>query len=141
MHVLNNPVTSPTRSNPLPTAASSSSSAPSSSGASSSSAGSTGQLTNENTFLQLLVAQIQNQDPLNPADSIQFIGQLVQFSQLEQLLSINQGVTALANDVSGTGGTSGTSGASGTGGTSGTDGTSGTSSTAPSPTANVRQIN
>jgi flagellar basal-body rod modification protein FlgD len=47
----------------------------------------------------LLVAQIQNQDPLNPTDSIQFVGQLVQFSQLEQLLSINQGVTTLASDV------------------------------------------
>src|SRR5882724_11599889 len=50
------------------------------------------QLTNESTFLQLLVAQIKNQDPLNPTDSIQFIGQLVQFSQLEQLLGINKGV-------------------------------------------------
>jgi flagellar basal-body rod modification protein FlgD len=46
-----------------------------------------------------LVAQIQNQDPLNPTDSIQFVGQLVQFSQLEQLLSINQGVTTLASDL------------------------------------------
>jgi flagellar basal-body rod modification protein FlgD len=54
------------------------------------------QLTSQSTFLQLLVAQIKNQDPLNPTDSIQFVGQLVQFSQLEQLLSINQGVTALA---------------------------------------------
>ena len=78
------------------------------------------QLTSESTFLNLLVAQIQNQDPLNPTDSIQFVGQLVQFSQLEQLLSINQGVTTLAGgcfqqlgnfrhrNTSGTGGTSGT---------------------------------
>ncbi len=61
--------------------------------------GNLGQLTNEDTFLQLLVAQIQNQDPLNPTDSIQFIGQLVSFSQLEQLLSINQNTQALAQDV------------------------------------------
>jgi flagellar basal-body rod modification protein FlgD len=53
------------------------------------------QLTNESTFLQLLVAQIKNQDPLNPTDSIQFIGQLVQFSQLEQLLGINKGIQSL----------------------------------------------
>lgn len=66
----------------------------------------TGSLTNENTFLQLLVAQIQNQDPLNPSDSIQFIGQLVQFSQLEQLLSINQGIQTL--DKGGATSTSGT---------------------------------
>jgi flagellar basal-body rod modification protein FlgD len=53
------------------------------------------QLTNQSTFLQLLVAQIKNQDPLNPTDSIQFIGQLVQFSQLEQLLGINKGIQTL----------------------------------------------
>ena len=39
-------------------------------------------------FLRLLVAQIRNQDPLNPADGIQFLSQLAQFSQLEQLISI-----------------------------------------------------
>jgi flagellar basal-body rod modification protein FlgD len=52
-------------------------------------------LTKESTFLQLLVAQIQNQDPLNPTDSIQFVGQLVQYSSLEQLMGINQGVQQL----------------------------------------------
>ena len=40
-------------------------------------------------FLRLLVAQIRNQDPLNPADGTQFLTQLAQFSQLEQLISIN----------------------------------------------------
>jgi flagellar basal-body rod modification protein FlgD len=54
-----------------------------------------GSLTSESTFLQLLVAQIQNQDPLNPTDSIQFVGQLVQYSELEQLMGINQGVQTL----------------------------------------------
>jgi flagellar basal-body rod modification protein FlgD len=52
-------------------------------------------LTSENTFLQLLIAQIKNQDPLNPTDSIQFVGQLVQYSELEQLMGINQGVQTL----------------------------------------------
>ena len=64
----------------------------------SSSNNSLGQLTNETTFLQLLVAQIKNQDPLNPTDSVQFVGQLVSFSQLEQLLNINQNIQTLAND-------------------------------------------
>jgi hypothetical protein len=41
------------------------------------------------------MAQVQNQDPMNPTDSTQFVGQLVQFSSLEQLLSINQGVQTL----------------------------------------------
>ena len=52
-------------------------------------------LTSEQTFLQLLIAQIKNQDPLNPTDSIQFVGQLVQCSELEQLMGINQGVQNL----------------------------------------------
>jgi len=55
----------------------------------------TDKLANESTFLQLLVAQIQNQDPMNPTDSTQFMGQLVQFSQLEQLLGINKGIQTL----------------------------------------------
>ena len=39
-------------------------------------------------FLQLLVAQLQNQDPLNPTDSTQFVSQLAQFSELEQVIGI-----------------------------------------------------
>src|SRR5271163_4816060 len=69
------------------------------SGSSTSSASSVGSLTSEQTFLQLLVAQIQNQDPLNPTDSIQFVGQLVQYSELEQLMGINQGVQTLTGAV------------------------------------------
>ena len=66
-----------------------------SSGSGSSSTSSVGSLTSEQTFLQLLVAQIKNQDPLNPTDSIQFVGQLVQYSELEQLMGINQGIQTL----------------------------------------------
>jgi flagellar basal-body rod modification protein FlgD len=40
-------------------------------------------------FLQLLVTQLQNQDPLNPADATQFTAQLATFSSLEQLQNIN----------------------------------------------------
>jgi flagellar basal-body rod modification protein FlgD len=36
------------------------------------------------------VAQIKNQDPTNPTDSVQFLSQLAQFSQLEQLIGIRQ---------------------------------------------------
>jgi flagellar basal-body rod modification protein FlgD len=54
---------------------------------------STDGLANENTFLQLLVAQIKNQDPTNPTDSVQFLTQLAQFSQLEQLIGIRQELT------------------------------------------------
>jgi flagellar basal-body rod modification protein FlgD len=66
-------------------------------------------LTSEQTFLQLLIAQIQNQDPLNPTDSIQFVGQLVQYSELEQLMGINQGVQNLGNGAGSTSSTNGTS--------------------------------
>jgi len=55
-------------------------------------------------FLQLLVAQIKNQDPLNPADSMQFVSQLAQFSELEQVIAIRNGVEAqleIAKDRSG----------------------------------------
>ncbi len=40
-------------------------------------------------FLTLLVAQLENQNPLDPADTSQFTDQLAQFSQLEQLINLN----------------------------------------------------
>jgi flagellar basal-body rod modification protein FlgD len=45
-------------------------------------------LAQKETFLKLLVAQIKNQNPLNPADGIEFLSQLAQFSQLEQMLGM-----------------------------------------------------
>jgi flagellar basal-body rod modification protein FlgD len=50
-------------------------------------------------FLQLLVAQLQNQDPLNPTDSSQFVTQLAQFQQLEQSVNTGQDVTAIRTDL------------------------------------------
>jgi|WetSurMetagenome_2_1015567.scaffolds.fasta_scaffold607599_1 flagellar basal-body rod modification protein FlgD len=52
-----------------------------------------------NQFLELLVTQLQNQDPMNPMDNQQFVAQLATFSSLEQLISINQGVSSLAGLV------------------------------------------
>lgn len=48
-------------------------------------------------FLQLLVAQLKNQDPMNPISNEQFLTQLAQFSSLEQLVSINSAVSKLAD--------------------------------------------
>lgn len=48
-------------------------------------------------FLQLLVAQLQNQDPLNPSDPTEFTAQLAQFSSLEQLFEVNENLTGLAS--------------------------------------------
>ena len=47
---------------------------------------------NESTFLQLLVAEIKNQDPTQPMDSTTFLSQLAQFSQLEQMVGIRQDI-------------------------------------------------
>lgn len=47
-------------------------------------------------FLKLLVAQLQNQDPLNPQDATEFTSQMAQFSSLEQLIGINEGVGGLS---------------------------------------------
>lgn len=64
-----------------------------------SSANSTASLANQSTFLQLFVAQLKNQDPLNPAQGTEFISQLAQFSQLEQTLAISGNVTKLTNQI------------------------------------------
>jgi flagellar basal-body rod modification protein FlgD len=53
-------------------------------------------LASESTFLTLLVSQLQNQDPLNPVDSTQFVSQLTSYSQLEQLINIDQNTTPVA---------------------------------------------
>ena len=41
-------------------------------------------------FLKMMIAQLQNQDPLNPMEGSEFSSQLAQFSQLEQLLTLNE---------------------------------------------------
>ncbi|OQW62829.1 MAG: hypothetical protein A4S17_07795 [Proteobacteria bacterium HN_bin10] len=51
---------------------------------------------NYDTFLVLLTAQLQNQDPLAPMDSTQFTQQLVQFSQVEQQIRTNEELEGLA---------------------------------------------
>lgn len=48
-------------------------------------------------FLNLLVTQLQYQDPLNPMDSTDFTAQLAQFSSLEQLTNMNDQLTALTD--------------------------------------------
>lgn len=51
-------------------------------------------------FLKLLVAQLKNQDPLDPQDGEQFAVNLAQFTQVEQLIDINNKLGAQA-DTSG----------------------------------------
>ncbi|HZL57044.1 MAG TPA: flagellar hook capping FlgD N-terminal domain-containing protein [Bryobacteraceae bacterium] len=63
---------------------------------------STDPLANESTFLTLLVSQLQNQDPLSPTDSNQFVSQLTSYSQLEQLIGIHSNTTTLAGNTAAT---------------------------------------
>ena len=44
----------------------------------------------DNMFMQLLMAQLQSQSPLDPVDPNQFVGQLVQFNTLDQIIQIRQ---------------------------------------------------
>ena len=46
-------------------------------------------------FLQLLVAQMKNQDPINPMDGSQMASQLAQFNSVEQLINVNDGLAEL----------------------------------------------
>ncbi|MCM0081063.1 flagellar hook assembly protein FlgD [Geomonas sp. Red32] len=52
---------------------------------------------NKDDFLKLFVTQLQNQDPLNPQDSSQFIGQLAQLTQVEQAYNTNTNLQSLLN--------------------------------------------
>ena len=52
-----------------------------------------------NAFLQLLVTQLQNQDPLAPQDNGEYIAQLAQFSSLEQMTNVSKGLEDLGKVV------------------------------------------
>jgi len=51
----------------------------------------------QDDFLKLLIAQLQNQDPLQPMDNQQFATQLATFNSLGQLIDINQKLGTLQN--------------------------------------------
>ena len=48
-------------------------------------------------FLKMLVAQMENQDPLNPADSSQMSSQLAQFNMVEQQIDTNKYLQQMAS--------------------------------------------
>lgn len=50
-------------------------------------------------FMKLLVAQIQNQDPLNPVDNTEFISQVAQLTQVEQAVLTNQYIADLSGKL------------------------------------------
>lgn len=55
---------------------------------------------NKDDFLKLFVTQLQNQDPLNPQDGTQFIGQLAQLTQVEQAYNTNTNLQNMLNQGS-----------------------------------------
>ena len=51
----------------------------------------------KNEFLELLVAQLNNQDPMSPQENGEFIAQLAQFSTVEGIEKMNSTIDAMAN--------------------------------------------
>lgn len=49
----------------------------------------------KNAFMQLLVHQLQNQDPLEPVANEDFIAQLASFSSLEEIQSLNENIVSM----------------------------------------------
>jgi len=72
-------------------------------------------------FISLLVAQLQNQDPLDPTDGTQFLSQLTEINSLEQLLEIRSDLDQISSQTrpaSGSGAGTGSGSSSGSSGTS-----------------------
>ena len=90
---MTSPVNSPTSNNPVPGTSNSSSAA---SGGNASSG--VGGLT-MNDFLTLMTAQLQNQDPLDPSDSNQFLSQLSELSTVEGITQLNTSMTTLSDSM------------------------------------------
>jgi flagellar basal-body rod modification protein FlgD len=53
----------------------------------------------KNMFLQLLVAQLKNQNPLSPTDPMSFVQQLAQYQQLEQTVNTGQDISEIRKDM------------------------------------------
>ncbi|CAI8876979.1 flagellar basal-body rod modification protein FlgD [Pseudomonas sp. IT-196MI5] len=68
-------------------------------GLASATGGATGnQALGKDAFLQLLVTQLKNQNPLEPQDNGAFVAQLAQFSSLEGITTLNNTVSGLASN-------------------------------------------
>jgi flagellar basal-body rod modification protein FlgD len=52
-----------------------------------------------NDFLTLMTAQLKEQDPLNPTDSNQFLGELSELSTVEGISQLNTNVSSLSNSL------------------------------------------
>ena len=114
-------ITAPLQAHNVSSNASTNSSSSTSSTSGSSTSGSS-QLSStnlESTFLNLLATELQNQDPTQPVDPTEMVGQLVSLNQLDQLISINQTLSGLGSSTSGTSGSTASAAAAGIGASSG----------------------
>ncbi len=59
-------------------------------------------------FLKLMVAQLKNQNPLNPVDGVDFLMQLSQISGVEQMVEVKQQLTAIRSILEGQSGAAAT---------------------------------
>ena len=55
----------------------------------------TNSLTDPQTFLKLLVAELKYQNPLNPTDPTQYLGETAQFSMVQTLNTVGSDITAM----------------------------------------------
>ena len=53
----------------------------------------------KDAFLQLLVTQMRYQDPLDPQDNSDYLAQLAQFSALEQMTNVSEGLESISDVV------------------------------------------
>ena len=53
----------------------------------------------QNDFLKLLVAQLKYQDPMQPADSSQFMGEMAQFSTVQGVTSMGSTLAAMSHST------------------------------------------
>ena len=59
----------------------------------------TGMQNDSNTFLTLMLKQLENQDPTEPMDNTQWLSQLAQYSSLEQMTKMNSGLENCAKYI------------------------------------------
>lgn len=83
-------------STPQTTTANSAGSSTSTAASSTQSSSGSNSLANQGTFLQLLVAQLQYQDPTQPVDGTTFVTQLAQFSDLQQNTGTRQDLDGIS---------------------------------------------
>jgi flagellar hook assembly protein FlgD len=83
----------------IPSSSSTPSTGTTSNSSASSSSSSSSNTVNEDTFLQLLVSELQNQDPTNRTDSTEFVTQLAEFQQLTTSMNMATTVSNIQTDT------------------------------------------